>query len=594
MMKQLLLLFILLSFINPVFAATPQTVNYQGVLTDPAGVPITSTVSIVVRIFDAATVGTELYSESHASVTVTDGVFALALGSGATPTGTFDAATFAGNSTWLELEIDTETQTPRQAFLSVPYALHAEDALTLDGTSASSYDQSAHVSNISNPHSVSAAQAGAATPLDITTHTGVASAHHSKTTSATELTSGTLADARIPAAISRDTELSTHAASPSVHHSRYTNSESVAAILAGDGAGSTLDADLVDGMQANEIIDAAADEVRTPIDSLPFTISASGSYYLTGNLTNGNGIDVNVDNVTIDLMGFTLSGDGTTGDYGIYMNTHNNVTIKNGTIRNFGRAGIYQGSSTGRYNRAIDVRAIGNGTQGGGSSHSGIFLLGTNNHIERCTAADNGGYGLYAGNSSNVNNNTAYNNGSTGISAGTGSTISGNTAYDNGSYGIYGGHGSTITGNTAYNNTGNYGIYGGYGSSISANTVYSNAGWGIYASSGNLVMNNTINSNNTSYTENLGGLRVNNDSRVVGNTLDGNAEYGIYVNNADTVIENNLVSDTFNTGDAGDGVGIYFNSSGCFYANNRATGNTTDYGGSLPAGGGDGGGNASF
>ena len=50
-------------------------------------------------------------------------------------------------------------------------------------------------------------------------------------------------------------------------------------------------------------------EPRTPISSLPFTISSSGSYYVTGNLgiTGQNGITINQDNVTLDLGGFTLS-----------------------------------------------------------------------------------------------------------------------------------------------------------------------------------------------------------------------------------------------------------------------------------------------
>src|ERR1700733_13714764 len=48
---------------------------------------------------------------------------------------------------------------------------------------------------------------------------------------------------------------------------------------------------------------------RTLISSLPFTISAPGSYYLTANLTvtgTGNGIVVTADNVTIDLNGFAM------------------------------------------------------------------------------------------------------------------------------------------------------------------------------------------------------------------------------------------------------------------------------------------------
>src|SRR5690349_19062789 len=51
-------------------------------------------------------------------------------------------------------------------------------------------------------------------------------------------------------------------------------------------------------------------EPRTAISSLPFTISTPGSYYLTGNLSaTTTGITVTARDVTIDLNGFTLTGD---------------------------------------------------------------------------------------------------------------------------------------------------------------------------------------------------------------------------------------------------------------------------------------------
>jgi hypothetical protein len=57
-----------------------------------------------------------------------------------------------------------------------------------------------------------------------------------KTSDAAEIVSGVFDDARIPAAIARDTEvtsaISTHAGLPSVHHTKYTNAEAVAAIEA--------------------------------------------------------------------------------------------------------------------------------------------------------------------------------------------------------------------------------------------------------------------------------------------------------------------------------------------------------------------------
>jgi hypothetical protein len=54
----------------------------------------------------------------------------------------------------------------------------------------------------------------------------------------------------------------------------------------------------------------STDSVRlpgTPISSLPYTINAPGSYYVTRNLSavSGNGITINADDVTLDLMGFT-------------------------------------------------------------------------------------------------------------------------------------------------------------------------------------------------------------------------------------------------------------------------------------------------
>ena len=49
-------------------------------------------------------------------------------------------------------------------------------------------------------------------------------------------------------------------------------------------------------------------EPRTPISSLPYTITSGGSYYLTGNLTTGssNGIVVAASGVTLDLNGYTI------------------------------------------------------------------------------------------------------------------------------------------------------------------------------------------------------------------------------------------------------------------------------------------------
>src|SRR5215831_10671546 len=50
-------------------------------------------------------------------------------------------------------------------------------------------------------------------------------------------------------------------------------------------------------------------EPRAPIASAPFTISTSGSYYLTTNLnvSAGDAISIATNGVTLDLGGFTIS-----------------------------------------------------------------------------------------------------------------------------------------------------------------------------------------------------------------------------------------------------------------------------------------------
>src|ERR1022692_1207533 len=49
-------------------------------------------------------------------------------------------------------------------------------------------------------------------------------------------------------------------------------------------------------------------EPRTPISSLPFTITVPGSYYVTSNLTaSSGGILIATNNVTLDLDGSALS-----------------------------------------------------------------------------------------------------------------------------------------------------------------------------------------------------------------------------------------------------------------------------------------------
>ena len=178
---------------------------------------------------------------------------------------------------------------------------------------------------------------------------------------------------------------------------------------------------------------AGGRRVGTEIKSLPYTISSSGFYYIAKDLScavGSHGISINVDNVTLDLMGFSLVGPGgETNADGIYMNTRTNVEIRNGTVRNFPKYGIYEGNTGGTGHRIINIRVNNNG-------NTGIFLLGKINIVERCTAVGNGHDGICAGDGSTITGNTCYNNQDDGIHAGEGSTVTGNTCRSNSDHGI--------------------------------------------------------------------------------------------------------------------------------------------------------------
>lgn len=131
----------------------------------------------------------------------------------------------------------------------------------------------------------------------------------------------------------------------------------------------------------------------TRITSLPFTISAPGSYYLAGSLTysgTGNAISVNtgINDVTLDLMGFSITGSGSGN--GIYMSGSKNVEIRNGTVTGFAY-GINESGSSGVAHRIINVRAVGN--------TNGIYLYCTGNLVAGCEASEtgSGNYAIYIG-----------------------------------------------------------------------------------------------------------------------------------------------------------------------------------------------------
>jgi len=135
--------------------------------------------------------------------------------------------------------------------------------------------------------------------------------------------------------------------------------------------------------------------ICTVISSLPYTISAQGSYCLDRNLstaiTTGAAITINVDFVVLDLNGFKVgggSGGFGTQASGVFALNHKNITIKNGNIRSFFR-GVYlhdtSGNFTGSQGHMVeDIRADEN-------TFAGIVVEGRGNLVRNNQVVDTTG-----------------------------------------------------------------------------------------------------------------------------------------------------------------------------------------------------------
>ena len=231
----------------------------------------------------------------------------------------------------------------------------------------------------------------------------------------------------------------------------------------------------------------------TPITSLPTVISTQGLYCLTGNLatsqTSGIAIEITANNVTLDLNGWKLGGQGAgtgTTAYGIYSDAVN-VTVKNGIVRGF-RNGIWLNG------RGATVQSI----TADQNTVGGIVVSGVGSVVQGNQVVDTGG------------STTATNVPAVGIEADSGgSTVSNNvvaglTATGNGNeYGIYNsGANSTVRDNVVSDTakpTGGGASYGIFQSqSIAVNNTVSNFAIGIN-NNGGIYAHNTAYNCTTAY-----------------------------------------------------------------------------------------------
>ena len=208
-------------------------------------------------------------------------------------------------------------------------------------------------------------------------------------------------------------------------------------------------------------------EARTPISSAPFTITNSGSYYLTTNLTvsSGDAIDINTNGVTLDLNGFTLCSTAASATgYGIWLNNNSSFTVKditivNGHIRsgvtNNG-SGVYSGSGFAfgiNYSGNSPANVVISKVSVAGVLSHGIYLgSGNATVVEACTVTTAGANGITA---STIKASVATD---CGVSAISGDQVADCRGQSVNSYGVY----ASSTALNCYGNSGNgTGLYAG-------------------------------------------------------------------------------------------------------------------------------------
>lgn len=187
----------------------------------------------------------------------------------------------------------------------------------------------------------------------------------------------------------------------------------------------------------------------------PYHITQPGSYKLSGNLVvtdpTKDAIDIDVENVTLDLNGFSItgpeictgslfgpitscmpSGFGGSGIVGA-----NNVSVFNGSVVGFQSQGISLNGVNPVGDRVEHVTATQNG---------GIGILTQQGTVINCEASHNYGVGISAGSAINdVANFNAFN----GISA---TVAIGNTTKSNGSFGLTVGQSGLASQNVLFSN----------------------------------------------------------------------------------------------------------------------------------------------
>ncbi|WP_324736203.1 NosD domain-containing protein [Thermococcus sp. SY098] len=304
----------------------------------------------------------------------------------------------------------------------------------------------------------------------------------------------------------------------------------------------------------------------TYINTLPYEITAPGYYILNVSVIDFDpmaygvnyAIKINASNVVLDGAGHTIDGAEEGVEYGIYVQSAVNVTVKNVIVTGWHYGIYYEYVQNGNI---INVTANSNTYNGIVLAYSNYSTLVNNTGNYNMVS----GFWLYCSNYNTLLNNTASNNyGATsgiGLFMSHGNTLIGNTVRSNDGTGI---SIANSLNNTVVNNIVLDSDWGILLSASSKNSIFNNTildnTWGVYLysySNNNTIANNTVHGSilaiylkDSSYNTIFGneiqsytGVRLSRNSQentLIKNVITNSGDYGIqlYDSGFNTLINN--------------------------------------------------------
>lgn len=268
--------------------------------------------------------------------------------------------------------------------------------------------------------------------------------------------------------------------------------------------------------------------------NFPATMKLIGSVPLVAGFPAGSsGILVDADNATIDLNGFALIGTSGSGAGISTLAGIRNLTVRNGTIRNWGGAGIEMASALPQGLLIENVTSMNNTREG--------FFVGSGGILHNCIASGNSREGFIAASGVTFDHCSAISNAFSGFLGGTTVQYSGCISRQNGGAGYGQAGGSTglqrFSECVADGNAGQgFDVFN--GSTVNACTSRSNSLNGILAGSSCLIEHCTLDSNGSAPST-QGGISVTGSgTRVESNNLNSN-DNGIFVTGTGNIILHN-------------------------------------------------------